>query len=76
LLNGKEFDSSIKRGEAATFPLSQVIEGWQIGIPLMSVGSKYRFFIPAALAYKSQGAGTMIEPGAALIFEVELLKIN
>ena len=76
LIDGTVFDSSIERGEAASFPLSAVIEGWQIGIPLMSVGAKYRFYIPAALAYKNKGTGAMIEPGATLIFEVELLKIN
>lgn len=75
LVDGTEFDSSIKRGQPATFPLNRVIPGWTEGLQLMSVGEKYKFVIPAELAYGEQGAGA-IPPGATLIFEVELLKIE
>ncbi len=75
LLNGQVFDSSIKRGQPATFPLNQVIKGWTEGLQLMSIGSKYRFFIPSGLAYGANGAGEMIEPNSTLIFDVELLDI-
>ena len=74
LVDGTEFDSSIKRGQPATFPLNRVIAGWTEGVQLMSVGEKYKFVIPAELAYGEQGAGS-IPPGATLIFEVELLDI-
>lgn len=76
LINGKVFDSSYDRGQPATFGLNQVIPGWTEGVQLMSVGSKYRFFIPYQLAYGERGAGADIPPYAALIFEVELIKIN
>ena len=76
LVNGTEFDSSYKRQEPSTFELDQVIPGWTEGLQLMSVGSKYRFFIPAKLAYGEHGAGGVIGPNQVLIFEVELLKIN
>jgi FKBP-type peptidyl-prolyl cis-trans isomerase len=76
LIDGTVFDSSVDRGEPATFPLSGVIEGWQKGIPLMPVGAKYRFFIPSNLAYGNRAMGGSIAPGSTLIFEVELIKIN
>lgn len=76
LLDGTEFDSSYERGEPATFMLPQMVPGWQEGIPLMSVGSKYRFWIPSKLGYGEQGTpGGPIPPNATLVFEVELLDI-
>ena len=74
LLDGKTFDSSYDRGEPATFVLGQLVPGWQEGIALMPVGSKYRFWIPSKLAYGEQGAGP-IGPNQTLVFEVELLDI-
>lgn len=76
LLDGSEFDSSYARGTPATFPLNRVIAGWTEGLQLMNVGSKYKLFIPAALGYGAQGSPPKIGPGAALIFEVELLEIK
>lgn len=77
LLNDEVFDSSYDRGEPVTFPLNRVIPGWTEGLQLMSVGSKYQFFIPANLAYgNNPPPGSIISPGAVLIFEVELLGIN
>lgn len=75
LLSGEEFDSSGE--ETVTFPLNQVIPGWTEGVQLMTVGSTYEFFIPAELAYGSTPPpGSIIEPGAVLVFEVELVGIN
>lgn len=76
LIDGKVFDSSIQRGEPATFPVGGVIPGWVEALQLMSVGSKYKLFIPAKLAYGERGAGPDIGPNATLVFEVELLKIE
>lgn len=76
LINGEVFDSSVERGESIVFPLNRVISGWTEGVQLMSVGDKYRFVIPAELAYGERGAGNgQIPPNATLIFEVELLNI-
>jgi FKBP-type peptidyl-prolyl cis-trans isomerase FkpA len=74
LLDGTKFDSSVDRGEPTTFPLKGVIPGWTEGLQLMPVGSKYKFYIPSALAYGENGPGP-IGPNAMLTFEVELLKI-
>ena len=76
LVDGKEFDSSYKRGEPISFPLNGVIKGWTEGLQLMPVGSTYRFFIPSELGYGDRGAGADIPGGAALIFDVELIEIN
>jgi FKBP-type peptidyl-prolyl cis-trans isomerase len=76
LLNGKEFDSSYKRGQPATFPVSGVIKGWTEALQLMPVGSKWQLFIPSDLAYGDRGAGADIQPGSTLIFEVELMSIK
>jgi len=76
LLNGKEFDSSYKRGEPTSFPVGGVIKGWTEALQLMSVGSKWQLFIPADMAYGDRGAGGDIGPGETLIFEVELLSIG
>ena len=75
LINGKEFDSSITRGEPATFPVAGVIPGWQEVLPLMPMGSKWQVFIPSELAYGARGPGGLIGPNETLIFEIELLKI-
>ena len=76
LINGKEFDSSYKRGEPATFPVNGVIKGWTEALQLMPVGSKWQLFVPPDLAYGDRGAGADIGPGATLIFEVELMSIQ
>ena len=76
LIDGTVFDSSYKRGESITFGLSQVIKGWTEGLQLMSIGSKYKLYLPYQLAYGERGAGANIPPYAALIFTVELLGIE
>ena len=76
LIDGKEFDSSYKRGEPASFPVGGVIKGWTEALQLMPVGSKWQLFIPPDLAYGDRGAGGDIGPGETLIFEVELLSIG
>lgn len=76
LVDGKEFDSSYKRGEPATFPVSGVIKGWTEALPLMKEGAKWELFVPAGLAYGDHGAGREIPPNATLVFEVELLKVK
>jgi FKBP-type peptidyl-prolyl cis-trans isomerase FklB len=74
-MDGREFDSSRRRGETATLNLGQVIKGWQEAIPLMRVGSRWQVFIPPNLAYGAKGAGAVIGPNETLIFEIELLDI-
>ncbi|MDB6120923.1 MAG: FKBP-type peptidyl-prolyl cis-trans isomerase [Verrucomicrobiaceae bacterium] len=76
LIDGTEFDSSYKRKEPIEFPLNGVIAGWTEGVQLMSEGAKFRFFIPSKLGYGARGAGGVIGPNQALIFEVELLKVK
>ena len=74
-IDGKEFDSSYKRGEPATFPVNRVIKGWTEGLQLMKPGSKYQLFVPADLAYGERGAGADIGPNSTLVFDVELLEV-
>jgi len=76
LINGKEFDSSYKRGEPATFSVNGVIKGWTEALQLMPTGSKWQLFVPPDLAYGERGAGQDIGPDATLIFEVELMSIG
>jgi FKBP-type peptidyl-prolyl cis-trans isomerase FklB len=76
LIGGKEFDSSYKRGQPATFPVNGVIKGWTEALQLMPVGSKWQLFIPSDLAYGDHGAGSEIGTGDTLVFEVELLSIE
>jgi FKBP-type peptidyl-prolyl cis-trans isomerase FklB len=76
LINGDVFDSSVLRNQPATFPLNGVIKGWGEGVQLMTVGSKYAFYMPSDLAYGDNQAGAKIQPGSTLIFEVELLGIQ
>ena len=76
LINGKEFDSSYKRGEPATFPLNRVIPGWTEALQHMKIGSKWEIYVPSKLGYGENGAGQDIGPNATLIFEVELLGIK
>ena len=76
LVDGTVFDSSVDRGQPISFPLGNVIKGWQEGLQLMKVGDKFKFYVPSDLAYGAQGAGQIIAPHSALIFEVELLEIE
>lgn len=76
LLNGTVFDSSYERGQAATFPLNRVIPGWTEGLQLMKVGDKFKFEIPADLAYGARSPSPLIPANSTLVFEVELLGIN
>lgn len=76
LIDGTVFDSSVERGEPATFPLNRVIKGWTEGVQLMSVGSKFRFHIPSELAYGARATGDKIKANSTLIFDVELLSIE
>ena len=75
LIDGTEFDSSVKRNEPAQFPVSGVIPGWTEALQLMPVGSKFKLVIPQSLAYGANGAGDVIKPYSTLIFDVELLEI-
>ena len=76
LIDGTVFDSSVKRGQPATFPLNMVIKGWTEGLQLMPRGSKWRFFIPSSLGYGERQVSAQIGPNSTLIFEVELLEIS
>lgn len=76
LLNGKEFDSSYSRKEPATFPLGNVIKGWQEALPLIKEGGKMKIFVPSNLAYGQNGAGGLIGPNATLIFDIELVSVQ
>ncbi|WP_432648883.1 FKBP-type peptidyl-prolyl cis-trans isomerase [Methylomarinum roseum] len=75
-IDGNVFDSSYDRGAPATFPLNRVIAGWTEGLQLMKEGAKFRFYIPAELAYGERGAGREIGPNSTLIFDVELIKVQ
>ena len=75
LIDGTVFDSSIRRGQPATFGVTQVIAGWQEALQLMDEGAKWQLFIPAGLAYGARGAGNDIPPHATLVFDIELIKI-
>lgn len=76
LIDGTVFDSSVDRGEPATFPVNGVIQAWQTILPMMKEGGKVRIVSPSELAYGAQGAGPKIGPNAVLIFEIELIKVN
>ena len=76
LINGQVFDSSVQRGEPATFPVNGVISGWTEALQHMKVGAKWQLFIPAELAYGERGAGQTIAPNSTLIFDIELLEIK
>ncbi len=75
LLDGKEFDNSFKRDQPFSAPLTALIKGWQVALPMMKEGSHWRLWIPSDLAYGDRGAGSDIPGGATLIFEVELLEV-
>jgi FKBP-type peptidyl-prolyl cis-trans isomerase FkpA/FKBP-type peptidyl-prolyl cis-trans isomerase FklB len=76
LIDGTIFDSSYQRGEPIEFPLNRVIKGWTEGLQLMREGATYELYIPSELGYGNQGAGQVIQPGATLIFKVELLEVK
>ena len=76
LIDGTVFDSSVERGEPASFPLNGVIPGWTEGLQLMQEGGKTRFYIPSELAYGDRAASELIGPGSTLIFDVELIKVG
>jgi FKBP-type peptidyl-prolyl cis-trans isomerase FklB len=76
LIDGTVFDSSVKRGQPATFPLNAVIKGWTEGLQLMNEGSKWRFFIPPQLGYGDRQVSAQIGPNCTLVFEVELIKVS
>ena len=76
MIDGTVFDSSVERGEPATFPVGGVIRGWTEALQLMKVGDKWRLFLPSELAYGPDGAGADIGPNSVLVFEVELLGID
>lgn len=76
MIDGTVFDSSVQRGQPASFPLNMVIKGWTEGLQLMPTGSKWRFFIPPHLAYGDRQVGPTIGPNSTLIFDVELLSIS
>jgi FKBP-type peptidyl-prolyl cis-trans isomerase FklB len=76
LIDGTVFDSSVRRGQPATFPLNMVIKGWTEGLQLMNTGSKWRFFIPPHLAYGDRQVSAQIGPNCTLVFEVELIAVS
>ena len=76
LINGKEFDSSAKHGQPGKFQVNRVVRGWTEALQMMKVGSKWELYIPSSLAYGDYGSGPDIQPGATLIFEVELVSID
>jgi FKBP-type peptidyl-prolyl cis-trans isomerase FklB len=76
LVDGTEFDSSYRRGQPATFQVSEVIPGWREALPLMGEGAKWQLFVPPNLAYGERGAGGLIGPNATLIFEIELISVQ
>ena len=76
LIDGTVFDSSVRRGQPATFPLNMVIKGWTEGLQLMTQGSKWRFFIPPHLGYGDRQVSAQIGPHSTLIFEVELIDVS
>ena len=76
LTDGTVFDSSVRRGQPATFPLNAVIKGWTEGVQLMPTGSKWRFYIPAHLAYGERQVSAQIGPNSTLVFDVELISFS
>jgi FKBP-type peptidyl-prolyl cis-trans isomerase FklB len=76
LIDGTEFDSSYSRGQTVSFPVNQVIQGWQEALPLMKTGAQWKVYIPADLAYGDRGAGANIGPNETLVFDIELISIK